>query len=199
MYKKTKTGLSEPKEPVRHPPPKRSTGRHSPFLSEDNMKKVFLVGVFGLLGLGSGSADEKVGHDTDMDHVVARPETIKWGPGPASLPPGARLAVLLGQPGKKGLPFVIRAKFSDGYKVPPHWHPTDENVTVLKGTLLIGRGDTFDPAKTEELPTGSFMRMPKGMRHFAMAKGETILQIHGIGPFEIHYVNPADDPRAKDN
>jgi quercetin dioxygenase-like cupin family protein len=162
------------------------------------MKKVFLVGVVCVLGMSSGGAQDKAGHSEDMDHVVVRPKTIKWGPGPASLPPGGRLAVLSGNPAKKGAPFVMRAKVPDGYKVPPHWHPSDENVTVLKGTLLIGRGETFDADKMEELPAGSFMRMPKGMRHFAMAKGETILQLHGIGPFEINYVNPADDPRSKD-
>jgi len=69
---------------------------------------------------------------------------------------------------------------------------------VLKGTLLIGTGEKFDLGKTQELPAGSYMRMPKGMRHFAAAKGEAIIQIHGIGPFEITYVDPADDPRKKD-
>ena len=96
------------------------------------------------------------------------------------------------------MPFVFRAKLPDGYKVLPHWHPGDENVTVLKGTLLIGRGEKFQPDKMESLPAGSFMRMPKGMRHYAMAKGETILQVHGAGPFDITYVNAADDPRKKE-
>jgi quercetin dioxygenase-like cupin family protein len=91
--------------------------------------------------------------------------------------------------------FTIRVKLPDGYKVPPHWHPSDENVTVLQGMLLVGRGEKFDPASAEELPAGAYMRMPRTMRHFALARGETILQVHGIGPFEIHYVNPADDPR----
>jgi quercetin dioxygenase-like cupin family protein len=161
------------------------------------MKKLLLTGALCVLGMSGGSAQEKAGHDDAMEHVVVRPDMLKWGPGPASLPAGAKLAVLAGNPGKKG-PFVMRAKLPDGYKVPAHWHPSDENVTVLKGTLLIGRGDTFDEAKTEELPAGSFMRMPRKMRHFAMAKGETILQVHGVGPFEITYVNPADDPRGKD-
>jgi quercetin dioxygenase-like cupin family protein len=161
------------------------------------MKKVFLLALVCVLGTCTGSAQDKAGHDKDMDHVVVQPKMIKWGLAPPSLPPGSQVAVLAGDPGQKGASFVIRAKLPDGYKVPPHWHPGDENVTVLKGVLLVGRGDTFDVAKTEELPAGSFMRMPKGMRHFAAAKGETILQVHGIGPFEVNYVNPADDPRAK--
>ncbi len=116
----------------------------------------------------------------------------------AGLAPGAKMAVLVGDPTKSGVPYVIRAKMPDGYKVPPHWHPSDENVTVLQGTLLIGEGDKLDPAKTEELTVGSFMRMPKKMHHFAIAKGETIIQLHGTEPFEINYLNPADDPRKKE-
>jgi len=140
---------------------------------------------------------EKAGHDDDKDHVVLRPDALKWIKAPPGLPPGAQVAILAGDPSKKGSMFAIRAKLPDGYKVPPHWHPSDENVTVIKGVLLIGKGEKFDKSATEELPVGSYMRMPKGMRHFAMAKGETIIQVHGIGPFEITYVNSADDPRKK--
>ena len=126
---------------------------------------------------------------------MLKPGDVKWGPAPPALPPGAQMAVLVGNPAQSGGAYTIRAKLPDGYKVPPHWHPVDENVTVLMGTLLVGRGEKFDLAKTEALPAGSYMRMPKTMRHFAAAKGETIIQVHGIGPFEITYVNPADDPR----
>ena len=68
---------------------------------------------------------------------------------------------------------------------------------MIKGTFMIGTGEKFDTAKMEALPAGSYMKMPKTMRHFAMAKGETIVQVHGMGPFEINYVNAADDPRKK--
>ena len=85
----------------------------------------------------------------------------------------------------------------DGYKVPPHWHPTDENVTVIQGTLMVGKGESFSADHSKALTAGSFARMPRGMRHFAWAKGETIIQVHGVGPFDIIYVNAADDPRKK--
>jgi hypothetical protein len=62
---------------------------------------------------------------------------------------------------------------------------------------MAGKGDKFNADASEALPAGSFVKMPKEMRHFAWAKGETIIQIHGIGPFEITYVNAADDPRNK--
>jgi quercetin dioxygenase-like cupin family protein len=128
--------------------------------------------------------------------VVARPDAVKWGPAPATAPPGAQMAVLVGDPGKEG-PYVYWVKMPDGYTVPPHWHISDENVTVLKGTLRVGMGEKFDESRMEELPAGSFWYTPKGHRHFARAKGETIIQIHGLGPYGIHYVNPADDPRNK--
>jgi hypothetical protein len=130
-------------------------------------------------------------------HVMVAPSDVKWGPGPPSLPPGAQMAVLDGDPGKAGLPFVIRAKLPDGYKVAPHWHPTDENVVVLSGTFVVGTGDKFDEKAMTSLPTGSFVRMPKLMHHSAMAKGETVIQVHGVGPFAVTYVDPKDDPRKK--
>jgi hypothetical protein len=138
---------------------------------------------------------DKEGEHKD-GHVILAPDKLQWKPHPA-LPSGAQAAVLSGDPAKAGSLYAVRVKVPDGYKVPPHWHPTDENVTVLQGSLLIGTGDKFDQAKMQPVPTGGFMRMPKEMRHFAMAKGEAIIQVHGVGPFEINYVNPADDPRKK--
>jgi quercetin dioxygenase-like cupin family protein len=132
-------------------------------------------------------------------HVMVTPDQVKWGPGPPSLPPGAQLAVLEGDPSKAGSSFAIRVRFPDGYRVPPHWHPTDERVLVLAGTLGVGLGDKFDPAAGHELPAGSYAVMPQGVRHFAWAKGETVIQVSGIGPFEVNYVNPADDPRKATN
>lgn len=162
------------------------------------MKKTLVIlGLLSTFVAAAARGQDKAGHAGDKDHVAVRPSAIKWGPSPPSLPPGSRMAVLVGDPSKRGVPYVFRAKLPDGYKVPPHWHPSDENVTVLKGTLLVGKGAKFDRPAMEELPAGSFMRMPKAMRHFAMAKGETILQLHGVGPFEINYVDPADDPRKK--
>ena len=164
------------------------------------MKTFWVALSFLSLFVGSvARAQDKAGHADDSDHVVVRPDAIKWGDAPPGLPPGSRMAVLVGDPSKSGVPYVIRAKLPDGYKVPPHWHPSDENVTVLKGALMIGKSEKFDLSKMEEMPAGSFMRMPKTMRHFAAAKGETIIQLHGIGPFEINYVNPDDDPRKKED
>lgn len=130
-------------------------------------------------------------------HVMMTSNDVKWGPAPPSLPSGAQFAVIEGDPSKAGGSYVIRAKMPDGYKVPPHWHPVTENVTVLEGSLYVGMGDKFDESAGKELTAGSFASMPKGVRHYAWAKGETVIQVHGVGPFDITYVNPADDPRKK--
>lgn len=147
------------------------------------------------LTLGCVWADDKKADHKD-EHAILTPDKLQWKPNP-NLPPGAQSAVLSGDPTKAGSLYALRVKLPDGYKVPPHWHPHDENVTVLQGALLIGTGDKVDPAKLATVPTGGFMHMPKEMRHFAVAKGDTMLQVHGIGPFEINYVNAADDPRKK--
>ncbi len=130
------------------------------------------------------------------EHATVQPDALKWGAGPPALPPGAQIAVLAGDPSKDG-PYVIRAKLPAGYKIAAHTHPTDENVTIISGTFHFGMGDKFDAKKGETLKAGGFFRAATGMQHYAWASAPTILQVHGMGPFAITYVNPADDPRNK--
>ena len=113
-----------------------------------------------------------------------------------SLPSGAMVAVLEGDPAKEGS-FTMRIKMPDAYRVPPHWHSKQERVTVLSGILNLGTGDTFDASATKALPAGTYSSMPPGMTHFAWMKGETVLQLSTLGPWTITYVDPADDPRSK--
>jgi quercetin dioxygenase-like cupin family protein len=122
---------------------------------------------------------------------------IKWQQGPAALPAGAKLAVLEGDPAKNG-PFTMRLMMPDGYKIQPHTHPKVEHVTVIAGTFNLGMGEKFDESGGHEMPAGTFGFWPAGMKHFAWAKGETIIQLHGVGPWTINYLNPADDPRNKE-
>jgi len=129
-------------------------------------------------------------------HVMVAPGALTWGDGPPSLPPGARMAVVSGDP-TQAQPFVIRAQMPAGYKVAPHWHPTDENLTVLSGTVALGMGDTFDQSAMKDLSTGGFVAIPADMRHTFMTKTAATIQVHGIGPFAVNYVNPADDPSQK--
>ncbi len=134
------------------------------------------------------------GKDDPMGATLFAPDEIKWADGPASLPKGAQIAVLEGDPAREG-PFVFRVKIPDGYRVPPHTHPKVERITVIEGTLHIGKGETFDAQAARPMPKGTYGHWPAGMTHFVFAKGETILQFHGEGPWTIKYVNPADDPR----
>jgi hypothetical protein len=126
--------------------------------------------------------------------ITPDPANINWGPGPAALPPGAQFAVISGDPGSNG-PYVVRAKLPAGYTVPPHTHPGDENVTVLSGEFHFAMGDKLDKAKGEAVMPGGFFRAEQGMQHYAWSTASTVIQIHGMGPFAITYVNPADDPR----
>jgi quercetin dioxygenase-like cupin family protein len=121
---------------------------------------------------------------------------VSYGPAPAMLPPGAELAVLEGKPAEPG-PFTMRLRLPDGYRIPPHYHPAIEHVTVLEGTFQVGMGDKFDPAALKVLTTGTFAALSPGTHHFAQAKGKTVLQVHGVGPWKLVYVNPADDPQQR--
>ena len=120
---------------------------------------------------------------------------LAWKDGPAALPKGARMAILEGDPTQPGM-FTMRLRFPDGFQVPPHSHTQTEHVTVIAGALHLGMGERFDRSSTRKLVTGSFGYWLARTRHFAWAEGETILQVHGQGPWTITYVNPADDPRA---
>ena len=132
---------------------------------------------------------------TAMAQKPDGPPPLKWGPAPAVFPGGAQMAVLAGDPGGNGL-FTVRLKMPNGYKIAPHTHPTDENVTVISGNFRVGMGDKFDSKGMMTLHAGGFVTAPQKMAHYAEAQGETIVQVHAIGPFALTYVNPADMPKA---
>ena len=156
------------------------------------MSRLTLVIVATLTALG-GSVT--LGADATSTWLLEKPEDIQWRAAD-SLAPGAMIAVVEGDPDREGF-FTMRIKMPDGYRVPPHWHPKQERVTVLSGTLNLGMGDTFDSSATKALTAGAYSSMPPGMKHFAWMKGETVLQLSTQGPWTITYVNPADDPRRK--
>jgi quercetin dioxygenase-like cupin family protein len=128
-------------------------------------------------------------------HTLLLPDGLKWVE-PAVLP-GSKLAVLQGDPGKEGL-FVYRFRFPANFKVPPHFHKAGENVTVLSATFFVGLGEKFDQGSGQELPVGGFVAIPPKHPHYAWAGAqETVVQVHGVGPTDLTFVNPADDPRKK--
>ena len=128
--------------------------------------------------------------------AVPASDDHEYGPAPDSLPPGAQLAVLHGNPAEEGM-FIIRLRFPAGYAVPPHSHPSSEYVTVISGDASLGMGDRLDRSAAKALGPGGFVIAPAGMNHYAFTDKGATVQITAEGPFAVTYVNPADDPRNK--
>jgi anti-sigma factor ChrR (cupin superfamily) len=157
------------------------------------MKTLTFTLAVGLLVLAPTTrAAEKTKGAAKPHAMSINPDQLQWGDAPPSLPKGAQLAVLHGDPTKKG-PFTVRLKMPAGYKIPPHWHTQDENLTIVSGAFKLHQGDTMD-APADTLNPGGFHYLPGKAHHAAEATDETVVQIHGNGPFDIHYLNPADDP-----
>lgn len=163
----------------------------------------------GLLIVALGSllvaCDEAGGADTEKDprtfygpdqQIVMPVADVEYQAGPDSLSEGAEYAVLEGDPSESGL-FVMRLRLPDGFTIQPHTHPNFERVTVLSGVFLLGHGAEFDEQETDRLEAGSFTTMPPDTEHFAIIEGDTVLQLTSIGPWDIQYVDPADDPRQQ--
>jgi anti-sigma factor ChrR (cupin superfamily) len=131
--------------------------------------------------------------DAHPAHTMLTPDAIQWKDAPG-LPPGTKIAVIEGPMNEAG-PFTMRIKLPANSKTAAHWHPGIEHVTVLAGTFSIGLGDKLDESKVTPLPAGSIAIMQPKTNHFVVQKDEAIIQLHGIGPWQINYVNPADDPR----
>ena len=144
-----------------------------------------------VLSLSSASAGSLAqAPNAGAHHAVVPSDKIQWKP----LRDGAEIAVVSGDPNKEGSPFVMRFRYSGKSRIPPHWHPTDEHLTILSGTFRIGMGERGDESATTALGPGAYAHVPAKMAHYAWADGGTTVQVHGLGPFAINYVDPADDP-----
>lgn len=157
--------------------------------------------------VGTGDAEQVTASDAPRGAVDASPsqvvphgaakdpEAVKWGPAPAVFPPGAEFAVMQGDPAEAGAIFTVRLRLPNDYVIPPHFHPADEYVTVVQGTLVVGMGNVADEAKAAaRLQRGGFITAPKDARHWSKAKGLTVVQVHGTGPFQITYVDETGQP-----
>ena len=147
---------------------------------------VVLLCCLAVVALNAGDTKSAAGQ-----HMAVVPASLNWSP----IFPGITMAVVSGDPNGNG-PYVLRLKSDAGTKIPAHWHPTAENVTVLDGSFAVGMGDKFDEAGLQDMPVGGFVRIPAEMRHYALSRNETVVQVHGMGPFKINFVNPADAPQA---
>ena len=162
------------------------------------MRRVAIVAALTVVLAAGASAQKPKGTTGAMKTapVMFMPSEATWSPAPAGLPEGGEVTVLEGDPSQPG-PFTLQLRLPDGYKVAPHWHPTDERQTLVKGTLMMGMGDKWVESEMKELTPGAFVMLPKHNSHYVQAKGEAILQVQATGPFDLTYVNPSDDPRKK--
>ena len=167
----------------------------------DAMKSIRTIPVLAVVALAVAVAPASVGRapprachksETMKGAVSMNAGEMTWMPAPPDLPKGGQMAVLHGDPSKSA-PFTVRFKMPSGYKIPPHWHSKDEQLTVISGSFTLHMGDTMDAPATQ-LSAGGYHFLPGKMHHAAEGKGETIVQIDGMGPFDIHYLNPADNP-----
>jgi mannose-6-phosphate isomerase-like protein (cupin superfamily) len=157
------------------------------------MKRLFpAVAIALLVTTAAARAEDKKKSAPKSEAVFLDAADLKWGDAPPSIPKGAKITVLHGDPSKNA-PFTLRLKMPDGYKIPGHWHTKDEQLTILSGTFVLHMGDNMEAA-AHNLGPGAFHFLPGKMHHAAEAKGEVVLQLDGTGPFDIHYLNPADDP-----
>ena len=148
------------------------------------------LGMMSMLVAGGSACAQ----GTNDNENFVNSKDIKWGDAPPSMPKGAKIAVLQGDPGKPG-PFVIRLMVPAGYKIAPHWHSQDESLTVISGTLNFGLGDKAETGKAHALTAGGFHFLSGRDHHYVVAKTATVIQVSGSGPFDMTYINPDDDPQ----
>ena len=158
------------------------------------MKKTILAAVLAVALSSALLAQVGSGDSKNAEAKLCQPEKIVWKDGPPSLPSGAKMAVLEGDPSKEGM-FVMRLRVPDRFHIPAHTHTKSERVTIIQGTFNLALGENPSRANAQPLPAGSYAVWPPAMTHEVWTEGETIIQLHGIGPWAINYVNPADDPR----
>ena len=159
------------------------------------LKQIAWAVTLGAISMATPSVWAQSGGHTAGSHTMLSPGDLKWVDVP-SLPPGAKLALIEG-PLNEAVPFTFRLQFPANYQIPAHWHPAVERVTVISGTINMGVGDKLDAQKTKPLGPGSMAIMQPKTNHFLWTKEETVVQLNGVGPWSITYVNPADDPRKK--
>ena len=140
------------------------------------------------LALAAAVALAQEKKDTGGGHGIVHSADLKWSP----IIKGCDLASVSGDMNAEGAPFILRLRCAAGTRIPAHWHPTDENVTVLKGVFQVGMGEKFDAAGLQTMNAGDAGAIPKEMRHFALSKTASVVQVHGTGPFKVNWVNPSD-------
>ena len=144
-----------------------------------------VAAVIAFVGVAAFAQEKK---EAVGGHGIVHTAELKWTP----IIKGCEVASVSGDMNADGIPFIIRLRCAAGTKIPAHWHPTEENVTVLKGVFQVGMGEKFEATGLQTMNLGDFGSIPKEMRHFALSKTATVVQVNGTGPFKVNWVNPAD-------
>ena len=155
------------------------------------MRKPIVIGVLALLAFVAGAMAQNA---KPSNHVLLTPKELKWGPPPPVFQQNAKFTVLAGDPSQPGL-YAVRLKLPAGYKIMPHFHPTDEHITVMSGKFMVGMGDSIDTTQATVLMTGGQITAHANQHHYAVARGLTLVQVEAMGPFKLTYVDPKNDPR----
>jgi hypothetical protein len=156
---------------------------------------ILSVAIFALPVLALAQGIPPAGANPQVSHAIVALDQLVWKP----IAPGVEMAVVFGDPDKKGGLYVIRLRCKGEVKVPPHWHATDEHITVLEGSFWIGPGEQFDASKLQEMKVGAPAVMPAEVRHFSLSKADNVIELFGEAPFVVNFVNPEDDPRNAKN
>jgi hypothetical protein len=136
--------------------------------------------------------------DEAREPIQLNDDNLVWSDGPPSIPPGAKFVILEGDPKADEEIFTMRVFLPPKFVIPFHWHDGDERATVLEGSVEIGIGATQQEAYITRFMKDGYYVTPSPLRHFVRAGPEgCVLQLTGVGPWTIHYVNPKDDPRGK--
>jgi quercetin dioxygenase-like cupin family protein len=154
----------------------------------------FIFLTLSALAIAAPAAAKKAAH-APAKKAAAAPAELKWMDGPPGLPAGATFAVKKGNPEGKGA-FTIGIRMPAGYSVPPHWHPSDEHVTLVSGKLAYGMSDRMNRTAATGLSAGASVVMKAKEHHWVMSADGAEVEVSAVGPFKIAYVNPADDPRG---
>jgi quercetin dioxygenase-like cupin family protein len=156
------------------------------FALPPSFRRILLCAVVSVVPLPVAAGD---GPNVPADAIQIRADDVVWSPGPPTLPEGTRMMVLEGDPRKEGL-FTIRLQIPAGTRLQPHRHPREERATILSGEVRVGFGDAFDEADMTAFGPGSYYVNPPKSHHYVWIVEDSVMQLTGMGPWELHYLKP---------
>lgn len=168
------------------------------------MSKTVALGVIVSISMLACSAEIEEDLDAQVveeqpEHQQFHPDDIEWGDPPPSFPSGAEMALLEGDPSAAGEVYTLRLRLPADYAIAPHMHPMAERATVLSGVLHLGHDENMDKERADRIEPGTYFTIPPETIHYVISgsDGPTVLHITSVGPLQLEYVDPKDDPRGR--